>query len=169
MKLIILLSSLVLVSCGGSSGSGSSSPTLENSNTDITLDETAYNDTHFKTSSDEIIKLSIADSEQEYNAGLSFVQPEDFGEDEGKIFLYKVEEYRTFWMKNTFFDLDIFYLDKNFKVINVVRDLPYYEGSISSQIPRAPSIKSRHVLEMKSSSPIADSIHIGEQLTWVDP
>lgn len=153
---------MILISCG-KSAQDSSVPS------EITLNEAAFSVPHFKTSSDELIKLSVADEEKEHNLGLSFVQPEDFGEDEGKIFLYQKDEYRTFWMKNTFFDLDIFYLDKDFKVLNVVRDLPYYEGSISSQIPRAPSIKSRHVLEMKSSSPIADSIHIGEQLRWIKP
>lgn len=99
--------------------------------------------------------------------GLSGVKPEDFRNDQGMLFFYLEDEERHFWMPDTYFDLDLFYLDKELRVIDIIRKLPFYTGRVNPElIPRARGVWSRHVLEMKSSSTIAQNIKIGMQFKW---
>ncbi len=119
--------------------------------------------------SGEMIEASIAYTSQDQQKGLQNVKEEDFGDNEGKLFFYLKTSPRTFWMPNTYFNLDIFYLDENLKIIDIVWNLEHYTGDVNSEIPRAPTIASRHVLEMKNGSPISSKLRIGDHLGWNSP
>lgn len=59
-------------------------------------------------------KLLIADEEREWVQGLMFIRkPVDF---DGIIFIFPDKKIRTFWNKNTFVDLDVYWIDDD-KVI----------------------------------------------------
>lgn len=110
-------------------------------------------------------RLAIGPKEQEM--GLSGIKSEDFDEDEGMLFFYLQEDERYFWMPDTYFDLDLFYLDKNLVITDIIRKLPHYVGRANTDlIPRARGVWSRHVLEMKSTSEIAQKLKIGHKLKW---
>jgi uncharacterized membrane protein (UPF0127 family) len=112
-----------------------------------------------------LTKIALTAKEQEQ--GLSGVKPEDFNDDEGLMFFYLEEDERHFWMPDTYFDLDLIYLDKNLVVQDIIRKLPHYQGRLNPElIPRARPVWARHVLEMKSSSSISQSIKIGHRLEW---
>lgn len=109
------------------------------------------------------IYLAITPSEQE--RGLSGVQEKDFKDNEGMIFYYKEASEKHFWMPDTYFNLDLIYLDQNFKVLDIIRNLPHYKGRSNSHlIPRARGVWSHHVLEMKASSQISQAIRVGDLL-----
>ncbi|MFL5785690.1 MAG: DUF192 domain-containing protein [Bacteriovoracaceae bacterium] len=110
-------------------------------------------------------RLSVTMKEQEQ--GLSGIQAGDFDDDQGMLFYYLEDGDKYFWMPDTYFDLDLFYLDKDLRVKDIVRKLPHHIGRHNEDlIPRARGVWCRHVLEMKTSSPIAAEIQIGDQLTW---
>jgi len=120
--------------------------------------------------SKEQITVALALSAHEQTQGLSGVQAEDFKDNQGMLFVYARDRRRQFWMPDTYFDLDIFFLDKDLQVIDVDRDVPHYIGRDNpAQIPRAKAVFCRHVLEMKADSPLAQKIKIGDQLTWLGP
>jgi uncharacterized membrane protein (UPF0127 family) len=113
------------------------------------------------------IQATRAIDAKEQEMGLSGVKPEDFGDSEGMLFFYTQDEERHFWMPDTYFELDLFYLDKDLKVIDIIRKLPFYIGRANPElIPRARGVWCRHVLEMKSTSQIAQKINIGDKLIW---
>ena len=115
----------------------------------------------------EEIKTTIVYTPEEQSQGLSGVKPEDFDDNQGMLFFNTEEEERNFWMPDTYFDLDLFYLDKDLKVIDIVRKLPHYIGRANpSLIPRARPVFCRHVLEMKASSVLSQKIQIGDHFTW---
>lgn len=115
----------------------------------------------------EEIKTTILFTQEEQSQGLSGVKPEDFEDNEGMLFFNIEDEERNFWMPDTYFDLDLFYLDKDLKVVDIVRKLSHYIGRANpSLIPRARPVYCRHVLEMKSSSPLAQKIKIGDYFKW---
>ncbi len=59
----------------------------------------------------KIYLLKIADEPGEWENGLMFVKkPVDF---DGMIFIFPDKQIRSFWNKNTFVDLDIYWLDDN--------------------------------------------------------
>lgn len=117
--------------------------------------------------SGSVISTRLAITLKEQEQGLSGVKPEDFEEDEGMLFFYLTEDERHFWMPDTYFDLDLFFLDKELVIRDIIRKLPHYVGRANPEyIPRARGVWSRHVLEMKSTSPVAASLSVGQQLKW---
>lgn len=118
-------------------------------------------------STGEQIMTRIVFTPEEQSQGLSGVKPEDFEDTQGMLFFNTEDEERNFWMPDTYFDLDLFYLDKDLKVIDIIRKLPHYIGRANpSLIPRARPIYCRHVLEMKATSSIAQKIKVGDHFKW---
>ena len=74
----------------------------------------------------------------------------------GMLFIWKDLEKRTFWMKNTYFDLDLFFLGKEGQVLEIYRNAKAYnEDQISSKE------KAMFVLELNAGK---HQIKIGDQL-----
>lgn len=169
MKRILFLSLLVsFISCGGGSSRSDSSPT-EDTPESTSTNETSKDplkDVELVSPDGSTIRTSIAYTPKDQTDGLQNVLDSEFDEDEGKLFFYLTTSSRTFWMPNTYFDLDIIYLDENLKIIDIVWDMPHYTGEVNSEIPRAPSIRSRHVLEMEAGSPVSSKLKIGDTLKW---
>jgi uncharacterized membrane protein (UPF0127 family) len=149
-KLIAFLSLFILLSCQSESQNQNPLKKVE-----------------LQTSFGSSIETILAIDAKEQEMGLSGVKPEDFGDSEGMLFFYTQDEERHFWMPDTYFELDLFYLDKDLKIIDIVRKLPFYIGRANPElIPRARGVWCRHVLEMKSTSSIAQKINVGDKLIW---
>jgi len=54
-------------------------------------------------------RLLVADKEKEWERGLMFHR--HLGNADGMVFIFPSKEYRTFWNKNTYLNLNIFWLD----------------------------------------------------------
>src|SRR5689334_8160191 len=61
----------------------------------------------------DTIKVLVAISDTDQRRGFSGVQDADWPDDEGILFLFPFEDVRGFWMPDTHFDLDLFYMDAN--------------------------------------------------------
>lgn len=120
-----------------------------------------------KTPAGDVIKTTIVFTPKDMEQGLSGTKPEAFDEDQGMLFFYLADDEKNFWMPDTYFDLDLIYLDKDLKINDIIRKLPHYIGRANPElIPRARSVYGRHVLEMKSTSGISNKLKIGDQLQW---
>ena len=151
-KLLTLLSLTLLLACQSESHPGAGKDP---------------GSTTLLTPAGEPIETRMVFRDAEQVQGLSGVKPQDFGENEGMLFWYTEEGMRYFWMPDTYFDLDLFYLDKDLKITDIIRKLPHYVGRHNENlIPRAREVWSRHVLEMKASSPIGATLKVGDQLKW---
>lgn len=158
MRMFFLLMSLLTVSVSCGKRDSGSSPSTEIVN--------PLRNVELETPSGEMIHASLAYTSADQMQGLQYVKDSEFSYDQGKLFFYLKDSARTFWMPNTFFNLDIFYLDQNMVISDVVWNLPAYAGTVSSEIPRAPRITSRHVLEMKAGSEISSKLKVGDKLQW---
>ena len=70
-------------------------------------------------------------------------------------------------MLNTYFALDIFFLDKNFIIIDIERNMPFHIGNNNQhKIKRTRYIHSRHILEMRADSKYSKNLNIGNRLNW---
>lgn len=119
------------------------------------------------TPTGENIQTELVYSMDEQERGLSGTQANDFADDQGMLFFYLEDGDRSFWMPDTYFDLDLFFLDGELKVTDVIRKLPHYIGRANPErIPKARSVWSRHVLEMKASSELAQKLKVGDRLQW---
>ncbi len=123
-----------------------------------------------KTPTGETIKTTLAITAAEQEKGLSGTQSSDWDEDQGMLFFYLADSELRFWMPDTYFDLDIFYLDKDLKVVEVIRKVPHFIGKTPyASIPRVRGVWARHVLELKAGSKLSDSIKVGDSLGWQSP
>jgi uncharacterized membrane protein (UPF0127 family) len=120
-----------------------------------------------KTPAGKVIELRLAISMKQKQQGLSGVKKADFPKNHGMLFLYGKASHQSFWMPDTYFDLDIFYLSRKLEILKVHRDVPHHPGRKNpTSIPRVPSEYAHHVLEMRSDSPIAKKLKPGDKLTW---
>jgi uncharacterized membrane protein (UPF0127 family) len=119
------------------------------------------------TPAGQTIKTTLAISPAEQEQGLSGVRPDEFSENQGLFFFYLEDDVKYFWMPDTYFELDIIFLDKDLKVLDIIRKLPFYVGRSNQElIPRARGVWARYALEMKSTSEIARKIKVGDHLKW---
>lgn len=116
--------------------------------------------------SGERVLITLADTPAEKTQGVSGIQKKDFAVNEGMLFVYEQMAPRQFWMPNTFFDLDIFFLDQNWKVIHIERDMPAHPGGTEPpEIARTETVTAQYVLEMRADSELAEKITEDEIVT----
>jgi uncharacterized membrane protein (UPF0127 family) len=112
----------------------------------------------------------LAKTDEQQQMGLSHIQENDFREDEGMLFLDESYSARQFWMPNTHFDLDIIFLNEDLYVLDIHRQLKHFPSDEpKSSIPLSKRVYCKHVLEIKSTSPLAREIEIGMVLKWISP
>ncbi|MBY0518072.1 MAG: DUF192 domain-containing protein [Bacteriovoracaceae bacterium] len=115
-----------------------------------------------------LTKLAISLDDQV--KGFSGTRDEDWPDDQGIIFLYDEDGPRAFWMPDTYFDLDLFFIDKDLKIIDIERKVPHFIGRTpEDRIPRIRSVWARHVLELKSKSSVSQKLKLGDQLKFHSP
>ena len=114
----------------------------------------------------------MAKTDEAKTRGLSGRASKDFADDQAMLFWYDDSGPRRFWMPNTHFDLDIFFLDKDFVVLDVERNVPHYPfeaaaSGIHGPIPTTRTVYAQHVLEMRASSALSKSLQPGQKIQWI--
>ena len=78
------------------------------------------------------LSLEIADNEQKRSYGL--MNRKDMKSNSGMLFIWKNRQIRNFWMKNTHFNLDLFFLNNQGKIIEIYKNAKAFdETNIKSQ------------------------------------
>ncbi len=90
---------------------------------------------------------------------LGLMYRKQMAEDEGMLFIFPGETIRSFWMKNTYLELDMIFLDKDLKVVSIIeRAVPLSES------PRKSLKPATYVLELLGGQASALSIKVGSEL-----
>lgn len=112
-----------------------------------------------------ILKVFIADTEKRQEKGLSGILKKDFSIKETMLFPANKMIYRRFWMPDTHFNLDIVFMDTNYNILDIHRNLQHYPSrKPKNKIPLSRRVFSQHVLEIRSDSPHAKKIRLGDKL-----
>lgn len=105
------------------------------------------------------VKAEIADTSIKQARGLMFRQY--LPESEGMLFIFDKEDYHGFWMMNTSITLDIIWINKDFEVVHIEKNVrpcgilcPVYK----------PSEKAKYVLEVNSGFVDKERIDVGHFL-----
>lgn len=121
-----------------------------------------------KNPAQKVVQLRLAISHDEQAHGLSGLKPKEFTTNEGMIFINAEESARTFWMNDTYFNLDIIFLDKNLKIVGIEKDVPFHAGSIEPpNIYRTHTYQAQFVLETKANAPFSKNLKVGDQLNFI--
>ena len=101
------------------------------------------------------LSLDLADNEQKRSYGL--MNRQDMRPNSGMLFIWKDSQIRNFWMKNTHFNLDLFFLNNHGEIIEIYKNAKAFdETNIKSKE------KVKYVLEMKAGE---QNFQIGNKLT----
>lgn len=109
------------------------------------------------------IIAEVVSTPKERAKGLMF--REFLEERHGMLFVFENESVQEFWMKNTFIDLDIIYLDKDFKITEIFHSVPKSKlGDTDEKISRVRGV-GKYVLEISAGT--AERFHLksGDKLT----
>ena len=100
------------------------------------------------------LSLEIADNEQKRSYGL--MNRDDMRPNSGMLFIWKDSQIRNFWMKNTHFNIDLFFLNNQGEIIEIYKNAKAFdETNIKSKD------KIKYVLEMKAGE---QNFKIGNKL-----
>ncbi len=107
------------------------------------------------------ITVEIANTPQQQQRGLMY--REKMAADAGMLFIFDQEQPLNFWMKNTYINLSIAYIDKNKKIIDI-QDMKA-TSAIDTQWSTYPSAKpGMYALEMNQGWFTKNRIKIGDLL-----
>lgn len=84
--------------------------------TAATAKQMKFTKKHLKIGPSQIL-VELADTDPKQEIGLMY--RENLKPNEGMLFIFEEEQPRSFWMKNTFIDLDIGFFDKKKKLIDI--------------------------------------------------
>ncbi len=107
------------------------------------------------------IQVELADTPQKHALGLMF-RKELLG-NSGMLFLFKEEGKYSFWMKNMNFPLDIIWIDKDKKIVDIRKNVPVCRDSCESLIPL---VKARYVLEVNAGFVDKYQIKLGDEVNF---
>ena len=101
-------------------------------------------------------ELSIELADTEYKRSYGLMNREDMKSNSGMLFVWKDRQIRNFWMKNTHFNLDLFFLNNQGEIIEIYKNAKAFdERNIKSKE------KVKYVLEMNAGE---QNFKIGNKL-----
>jgi uncharacterized membrane protein (UPF0127 family) len=153
LKPIFILLPIVMVSCNESNGKN---PYL------------SYPKLEIELPSKNKINVYVAVDAKRQKLGLSHVQPDEFNNNDTMLFTGEHYQVRQFWMPETHFNLDIIFLSPSLEVLDIHRNVSHYKGKVTREnkddVPLSKKAYCQHVLEIKTSSPLASEFTIGLKL-----
>ncbi|MEK6891857.1 MAG: DUF192 domain-containing protein [Nanoarchaeota archaeon] len=105
------------------------------------------------------INVEIADDNKGRMYGLMFRGNLD--ENSGMLFVFDDEDNQTFWMKNTLIPLDIIFISKDMKIVDIKSATPCKEDPCSLYMSSKPA---KYVLEVNGNFTIKNNIKIDDKI-----
>lgn len=113
----------------------------------------------------EKISVELALSEEEHSRGL--MNRASLAPGTGMLFVFPSNGDRLFWMKNTFVDLDILFIDGTLRVSSVAAGVPRSRpGAPDNEVARVPGAGA-YVLEIASGAAAACGAVPGSRLSFL--
>jgi hypothetical protein len=107
---------------------------------------------------DKEIWVEVAKTPEETSNGL--MGRKHLGKDEGMLFIFEVEGYHGFWMKNTLIPLSIAFIDKEGRIVKITDMKPL---SLQTHAPPRPVL---YALEMNKGWFSTNGIKVGHILRF---
>lgn len=105
------------------------------------------------------IKVEVADTLLKRQKGL--MGKEELCEDCGMLFIFPTSNTHPFWMKNTHINLDIIWISKDLKIVEIVENAPKDSGEPARFRPKE---KSKYVLEVNEGFVSENKVSVGDKI-----
>lgn len=111
------------------------------------------------------ILVELAKTPEQHSHGLMYRS--SLPENQGMLFIFNQEETLNFWMKNTYVDLAIAYIDKNKKIVDI-QEMKATNPMMIDTPPSYPSLKpAMYALEMNKGWFRKNKIKVGMSFQFV--
>jgi len=112
---------------------------------------------------DKCVRVELAVTEKAREHGL--MGRHYLKEDRGMLFVFSQESFWPFWMKNTPIPLDIIWMDKSMKVVDMVQDA---RPAVDGQAPMifTPVLRAKFALETNAGFADKNHIRVGDQANF---
>ena len=104
------------------------------------------------------LMLDIADTEEKRSFGL--MSRKKISPNSGMIFLWKDSKIRSFWMKNTYFNLDLFFLNREGIIVEIYKNAKALDETYISS-----KNKVKYVIELKSGE---HDFNVGDRFKCIE-
>lgn len=108
------------------------------------------------------VKTEVANTDIEKTRGLMY--RESLEENAGMLFNFSSEKNRSFWMKNTIIPLDIIFMDKDKKIVDIIKGMePCIEEPCKIYDSKYPAM---YALEVNAGYVDKNNIRIGKTVVF---
>jgi uncharacterized membrane protein (UPF0127 family) len=109
------------------------------------------------------LTVEIANSRHKKQNGLKFRK--ELPENEGMLFLFGLEGFYNFWLKDTLIPLDIIWIDRNFKIVYIVTNAEscITEDPDECEVYTSPTA-ARYVIEVNSGWTGRNGVNVGDSV-----
>lgn len=155
-----LLAALAVHGCGAADGAGgeASSDAVQDSEAVVQGASAPQGDlVPIRVAGIEIM-VEIADEDEERSRGL--MHRESLPEDQGMLFVYTDERTLSFWMRNTLIPLDIAYIDREGRIVDIQQMEPQDSTTHPSAAP------AMYALEMNQGWFEANGVEVGDRIEF---
>ncbi|MGZ3787019.1 MAG: DUF192 domain-containing protein [Bacteriovorax sp.] len=132
----------------------------------------AWGKDHFlmKSPYGNAVELKLALTRAENTKGLSGLKSNEFKDSMGMLFVNSEMGLRRFWMPDTYFNLDIIFLDQNLKIVGVEKNVPAHPGmSEPPAIYKTETYSAQFILETKAGALFGKKLKKNDQLKFTGP
>lgn len=108
-----------------------------------------------------LAKIDIEIADTDYKRQLGLMYRETMDEYQGMLFLFPLETFQSFWMRNTILSLDIIFVNSNKEIVNIHKNTtPFSDKSYPSTAP------SLYVVEVIAGFTEKHGINPGDRIEW---
>jgi len=108
---------------------------------------------------DLCVEVEIADDHEEQKTGLMFRKKMD--DDKGMLFVYQSEQKHVFWMKNTLIPLDMIWINKDKKIVDIQSVDPCEQDPCERY---EPAYEALYVLEVNKGFADENGVKVGDTI-----
>lgn len=101
--------------------------------------------------------LEVAATQAKRREGLMFRK--ELKKDHGMLFMFPIQKKQSFWMKDTFVSLDMFFVDQNWKLVGLLENVP-----VNNSKPRSIDSDSQYVIELNAGVAAENQIKDGAKV-----
>ncbi len=105
------------------------------------------------------IQVSLAKTPQQKQQGLMNVS--NLSQNQGMLFFFDNEDYYNFWMKDTLISLDIIFINKDLRIVDIIQAVPCKKDPCKVYTPKN---KAQYVLEVNKDFAKDNKIVINNSL-----
>lgn len=111
-----------------------------------------------------VIKAELAQTPAERERGL--MNRKSLADDEGMLFVFEDQNFRMFWMKDTFIDLDFLFISSDKTINNIYENVPRsYSYTPDEEVARTFGI-AQYILEIPAGQIKEQNLKIGDKLEF---